>query len=330
MHIDDWFVGGSLRWDALEDRGPNTAPGYEMNAIAGGITLGRRVTRGNVDCDVAFEPRLIAESQSHHAGVDHESGSTTADFWFAALARAAIGPWAGTAVRSSGRRARAQSFPSRVRGRARSNIQTTAELERRSRSRHRLGRAMKLRSMTSAPAGAAELSADGHALAKVAEGNIAALSELYDRHASAIMKFAVRLVAREDAEDLVQATFVKAVSIAASYDDRSANARSWLFGIAAKLASERRRALVRFGRAIGRFANGARSSETPHTTERLGIERALAGLSAQKRVVLVLAEVEGYTCEQIGEMLGIPIGTVWTRLHHGRKELRALYDAGVK
>ena len=172
-----------------------------------------------------------------------------------------------------------------------------------------------------------ELSADGHALAKVAEGNVAALSDIYDRHANAVMKFAVRLVGRDEAEDLAQATFMKAMSIARGYDDRSANARSWLFGIAAKLASERRRAVVRFGRAVARFATGVRSSETPRVAERLAIERALARVSAHKRVVLVLAEVEGYTCEQIAEMLSIPVGTVWTRLHHGRKDLRALYDA---
>lgn len=173
------------------------------------------------------------------------------------------------------------------------------------------------------------LSVDGAALAKVADGNVAALSEIYDRHAHAIMRFAVRLVGREDSEDLVQATFMKAVDIARAYDDRAGSARSWLFGITAKLASERRRAFVRFGRALGRFASGSRISDTPHTAERLAIERALSRLSAAKRAVVVLVEVEGYTCEQVAEMIGVPIGTVWTRLHHARKDLRTILEAQV-
>ena len=39
----------------------------------------------------------------------------------------------------------------------------------------------------------------------------------------------------------------------------------------------------------------------------------------------VLAEVEGYTCEEIAEMLGVPVGTVWTRLHRARRDLRRFY-----
>ena len=47
-----------------------------------------------------------------------------------------------------------------------------------------------------------------------------------------------------------------------------------------------------------------------------------------KRTVLVLAEVEGFSCEELATMLSIPIGTVWTRLHHARRELRRFYEEG--
>lgn len=90
VHMGNWLLGGSLRWDALQNRGPNTAPHYELGAIAAGITFGGRVSQGLVDCDIAFEPRLIAESQSYRSG-DREIGSTTADIWVAGLIRTAFG-----------------------------------------------------------------------------------------------------------------------------------------------------------------------------------------------------------------------------------------------
>ena len=56
--------------------------------------------------------------------------------------------------------------------------------------------------------------------------------------------------------------------------------------------------------------------------ESLDLERALERLSAPKREVLLLAEVHGFSGEEIATMLGVPIGTVWTRLHHARREMR--------
>ena len=69
-------------------------------------------------------------------------------------------------------------------------------------------------------------------------------------------------------------------------------------------------------------------AHTPSDAHRWDLERGLGELSDAKRVVLILAEVEGYTCEEIAGMLRVPVGTVWTRLHHARKELRAFYGEG--
>jgi RNA polymerase sigma-70 factor (ECF subfamily) len=51
------------------------------------------------------------------------------------------------------------------------------------------------------------------------------------------------------------------------------------------------------------------------------VERAFAQLSDAKRSVLLMAEVEGMSCEEIAAALEIPVGTVWTRLHHARRHL---------
>ena len=168
---------------------------------------------------------------------------------------------------------------------------------------------------------------DTVALDRVARGDVSALGDVYDRHAVALLRFASRVSGHHDAEDLVQATFVKAVKIAGTYDGRTNNARSWLYGIAARLIHERRRSIGRFTRAILRLGEGAVTAHhAGDSHHRSDLERGLDDLSEAKRVVIILAEVEEYTCEEIAGMLEIPVGTVWTRLHHARKQLRAFYE----
>ena len=170
---------------------------------------------------------------------------------------------------------------------------------------------------------------DTSALRRVAKGDVSALGEVYDRHAAALLRFASRASSPHDAEDLVQATFVTVIKIAGTYDARTDNARAWLHGITARLIQERRRSVVRFARALLR----ARTDPAPFVDRggacQSDLERGLRTLSDAKRVVLVLAEVEGFTCDEIASMLSVPVGTVWTRLHHARKDLRAFYEEGA-
>jgi len=57
-------------------------------------------------------------------------------------------------------------------------------------------------------------------------------------------------------------------------------------------------------------------------TARRDVERALRLISEPKRITLLMAEVEEMSCPEIAAVLHIPIGTVWTRLHVARRELR--------
>lgn len=171
---------------------------------------------------------------------------------------------------------------------------------------------------------AGERADDTEALARIARGDVGALGEIYDRHARALLAFASRSVGGHDAEDLVQSTFVRAAKAAATFDGRSTSARAWLFGIAARLVQERRRSFARFARALLRFE--VAMPFTSADESRSDLQKGLFGLSEAKRVVLLLAEVEGFSCEEIATMLGVPVGTVWTRLHHARREMRAFYE----
>jgi RNA polymerase sigma-70 factor (ECF subfamily) len=161
-------------------------------------------------------------------------------------------------------------------------------------------------------------------MARLAGGEIGALGELYDRYQDSVRRFVARATASaEDVDDLVHSTFLTAARRAASYDGRPV-CRPWLMGIAVRLLRRRRHALGRWVAALPslRAVRPAVADPRSALNARRDLERALSRLSEAKRITLLLAEVEGFTCPEIAELLGIPVGTVWTRLHHARSELR--------
>lgn len=174
---------------------------------------------------------------------------------------------------------------------------------------------------------------DAGVVSRVARNDLDALGILYDRYAAELLRFANRVAAPDEAEDLVQLTFLRVLKIAGNYDEQVVSARPWLFAIAVRVMRERRRAFHRWGRALLRLTHGA---EAAHGIDqatrgdafeaRSDLGRGLRRLSAAKRVVLILAEVEGFTSDEIARMLEIPVGTVWTRLHHARRELRTFCE----
>ena len=170
------------------------------------------------------------------------------------------------------------------------------------------------------------LSQDAQTLARMARGDIGALATLYDSYAPSLLRFTRSISSREDAEDLVQVTFLRAVQLASSFDERVASARPWLFAIAARLVRERRRSLRRYATALFSFAHHPHAPTENVAAEHRDLSRGLARLSDAKRMVLLLVEVEGFTCEEVAQMLAIPVGTVWTRLHHSRRDMRRFFE----
>lgn len=170
---------------------------------------------------------------------------------------------------------------------------------------------------------------DAEALARLARGDLGALGVIYDRHYLPVLRFIQRATRNApDAEDLAQEVFLIVSRVAASYDGRP-SCRPWLHGIAARLALHNGRRALRFAHFLDKLGAywKAEASSSPHDAlmrSRLGseLERALAKLSPEKRITILLAEVEGLTSEEIACALQIPVGTVWTRLHHARRALR--------
>ena len=196
-----------------------------------------------------------------------------------------------------------------------------------------------LREADAAARAAAEteaMRADGAAVEAVARGDLEALGELYDRHAPALERTLARWgVAACDVNDLVQAIFLEIVRAAPRFDPAQ-SARAWLFGVAHIMARRHRRSLARAIARVARWRAATLDRVAPPPSEAYEgmeagrrFESAFARLSRKKREVLVLVTVEGLTGQEAARALGIPLKTVWTRLHHARNELReALGEEG--
>jgi RNA polymerase sigma factor (sigma-70 family) len=178
---------------------------------------------------------------------------------------------------------------------------------------------------------AATQPSDPDIMDRLAAGESGALGELYDRYRDRLRRFVARATSNaDDVDDLVHATFLAAAASAARYDGREC-ARPWLIGIAVQQLRRRRQARGRFFAALNAaatLANVGRAAVDPRPAmaARGDVERALALISAPKRVALLMAEVEEMSCPEIAAALHIPIGTVWTRLHAARRELRQLLE----
>jgi RNA polymerase sigma-70 factor (ECF subfamily) len=169
---------------------------------------------------------------------------------------------------------------------------------------------------------------DAQLLARLKGGEVGALGQLFDRHADAVRRVVARLGVRPaDVDDLVQTTFLDVLDAAASYDGR-ASARPWLVGMAVMRVRRHRRSLSRLA---ARLAAWSREPEPETPTPEASVEgrerarraeAALAALSQKKREVFVLVALEGLPGDEVARTLGIPVATVWTRLHHARLELR--------
>lgn len=170
---------------------------------------------------------------------------------------------------------------------------------------------------------------DPELVSRIAGGETSALGLLYDRYDTDVRRIVHRLGVRSsDVDDVVQATFLDVLRAAAGYDGRQ-NARPWLIGLAVMQVRRHRRSLARVAARITAWAREPlprpstpeEATATNEAAERARI--ALDALSAKKREVIVLVSIEGLSGEEAAALLGVPVATVWTRLHHARKEIFA-------
>jgi RNA polymerase sigma factor (sigma-70 family) len=156
-------------------------------------------------------------------------------------------------------------------------------------------------------------------------------ASLFDKHAPHIHRYLARRVGPLAADDLVAETFLAAFARRGRYDPSYDNARPWLYGIATNLLGQFRRAEIRRFRLLQ--VAGSDPEDLDDYSERIvasltaeaarpELAAALAKLSRGNRDVLLLIAWEGLSYEEVSHALGIPLGTVRSRLHRTRLTLR--------
>lgn len=171
---------------------------------------------------------------------------------------------------------------------------------------------------------------DAALVRRCADGDPNALGELYDRHAVHMQGQARRFLGDDpEADELVHDVFLEAWRRAASYDPQRGSVRGWL------VVMTRSRALDRLRRADRRLrgqmpAVVGQVESNPSTVfsmERMA--RSLDNLSPEQRSVVELSYFSGLNSREISEQLGVPIGTIKSRLRTALAKLRAGVGGGA-
>jgi RNA polymerase sigma-70 factor, ECF subfamily len=171
-------------------------------------------------------------------------------------------------------------------------------------------------------------------LPAVARGDIAAFEELYDRYSSTLYALLIRILGNsEDAQEVLQETYMKAWTSAKMFDAVRGSEIAWLISIARSRGIDRLRSRKirgdredEAGREISTTTGFVdRSGGAEHaiqSEQRVAVRGALAELPDAQRVALELAYFEGLSQSEIAERLHEPLGTVKTRMQLGMKKLR--------
>lgn len=180
---------------------------------------------------------------------------------------------------------------------------------------------------------------DNHLIRAALAGNPDAFGRLVARYQDRLFHAMVHISGTpEDARDSVQDAFVQAFLKLESFRGDSAF-YTWVYRIAFNLAASRRRrtrpSLSLDDDAPGRAlqvpaSTGAPSGRLEQQEQAEQVRTALAGLDEEYRTVLVLREMDELSYEEIAEILDMPIGTVRSRLHRARGQLRELLKEALE
>lgn len=168
----------------------------------------------------------------------------------------------------------------------------------------------------------------------------AAFAQLFDRHARAVNAFATYRIGRHAAEDVLSETFLVAFRRRADFDRDVESAIPWLLGIASRLIRRHRAVEAKHWRSFAAAVSGeerAFEGGVDDAMTRIDAERELAGLRARiaalaprDRETLLLYAWQGLTYDEVATALGIPVGTVRSRLSRVRKRLDPLRRAQAR
>jgi RNA polymerase sigma-70 factor, ECF subfamily len=174
---------------------------------------------------------------------------------------------------------------------------------------------------------AGEPAADAALVSAMAQGDPAAIAELYDRHAPVMLALARRILgAQADAEDLVHDVFLEAWRHAPEYDKSRGSVKAWLVLRTRSRAVDLRRSAARTmvdydSRELSRAFVGAEDASL--SPDRKRIHLLLSRLPEEQALVLMLGYFEGLSSTEIADRISAPVGTVKSRIASALARLRA-------
>jgi RNA polymerase sigma-70 factor (ECF subfamily) len=172
---------------------------------------------------------------------------------------------------------------------------------------------------------------------RVQAGDLKAFEALYERYKGPIFRTALAITRQQDAaEEILQDCFLRAYTHLHKVDDR-ASFLAWLHRIAVNLSynwiAKRRLSLTSLEEVIDQLVVGPLSSpERAAERDELQqiIQDAIDSLPFVQRVVIILYYLQGFGLNDIAYILDCPVGTVKSRLHYGRENLRSRLEADAR
>jgi RNA polymerase sigma-70 factor (ECF subfamily) len=162
-------------------------------------------------------------------------------------------------------------------------------------------------------------------------GQPRAFAELFDRHAGTLGRYVARRLGPDAGEDVLSETFLVAFSRRSSFDTTWATALPWLYGIASRLVKKHRateakqlRSSMEFANREARFSSGELDATIARLDAQLSARELaprIAALSPKERETLLLYAWGDLTYEEIAVSLGVPVGTVRSRMNRIRTKL---------
>ena len=162
---------------------------------------------------------------------------------------------------------------------------------------------------------------DDNLILRMAGGDGNAFGEFYDRTSAAVYGFALSILRnKEDAEDLMHDTYIRAYSGAVSYTPQG-KPMAWLLTIVRNLCYNKLRAGT-MSEDLADYEDPAGLDEFDATLDRIVLEKAMQILSFEERQIVMLHSLTGLKHREIAELLEIPLGTVVSKYNRSLKKIR--------
>ena len=162
-------------------------------------------------------------------------------------------------------------------------------------------------------------------ITRILKGDARAERLLYDAHVDRVYRLAYRMTGDETmAEDLTQETFLRTFTKLSNFEGRS-SLGTWIHSITVSVVLSALRKVKRLRRCEAELDDSVLNTtigRSPDPALKISLHRAIDALSDDLRLVVVMHDLEGYRYEEMAEMIGIPAGTVKSRLFRAREALR--------